>query len=317
MEDFPKLSCPKPQAKGGVALSGGRDSLLALDDLVRRDGPNSWVALHVDHGSRNLESREAECREVEKQCHYLGVELRRKVLASGIGDSEEALRDARYVALATMGDDLDFVVLGHHVHDQVETILMKILRGSDLGGLAGMPSAFERNGVLFSRPMLEWSEDELERMRERLTLDAFEDPSNEESRYLRNRFRHELTPLLNDLSPGWVGRLSGLADSARLWKGGLEAKLDQLSKEHIWERVDENHYKMAREWLEALDPYILRAWSRRQLEWVAEGAKGITRRHVDSFAEFASSDKLGSHSYNFPGKWRLRGQKRWLHLLRS
>jgi tRNA(Ile)-lysidine synthetase-like protein len=317
LEGFsPELSCPTPRLKGGVALSGGKDSLLLLSLLVERDGCDRWVALHIDHGVRVAESREEECRHVDHVCKALGVDLRRQTLPSGQGSSEEAMRDARYRALGELSVGLECIALGHHVLDQVETILMKILRGCDLGALEGMRASFEREGVAFVRPMLHWSEEEFLGMRGHEENSPFEDPSNGDPRYLRNRVRSELLPLLESLSPGWVGRLAGLGESAQVWKNGLEARLKELNLSQPWESMGEEHYRTPRGWLMALDPYLLKAWCREQLEWACGGAGRITRKHVDSFAEFAKSGDLGSHHLNFPGGWRLRGQKRWLHLLR-
>lgn len=312
----PELLCDPPSKSGGVALSGGGDSLLLLQNLVERDGCDAWIALHVDHGVRDEVSRAAERDHVDEVCEKLGVNLRRETLEEHLASSEEAMREARYKALAEMARDLDVVALGHHILDQVETILMKLLRGCDLAALSGMPDRFCRNGVDFIRPMMNWPVDVLEDQRSALHISAFEDPSNRDPRYLRNRFRHELLPLLDDLAPGWADRVAGLGDSAAKWKESLEKQLEELDSRHSWEQMGEGHLRTDREWLSSLDPYLLRSWCRRQLEAVAGGAGSITRKHVESFADFAVSKQLGAHPINFPGGWRLRGQKRYLNLLK-
>jgi tRNA(Ile)-lysidine synthase len=143
-------------------------------------------AVHVDHGLRPGSAAEAD--RVAALAGRLSAGFRSLAVSVPPGPNLEArARAARYGALPPD------VATGHTADDQAETILINLLRGAGLDGLSGM-----RPGV--RRPLLGLRRSETRALCTAAGLEVFEDPSNADRRFLRNRVRHELLPLLADLS---------------------------------------------------------------------------------------------------------------------
>jgi len=181
-----------------VAYSGGADST-ALLLAAHRAWPGQVMALHIHHGLQDAaDAFEQHCIAL---CDRLQVPLHivRVRAHPAHGESpEDAARRARYAALAeaARAQGAAAVWLGHHADDQVETLLLALSRGAGLPGLAAMPARFEREGVVFERPLLEVPGPAL---REGLRADGIawvDDPTNTDRGYTRNRIRHELLPAL-------------------------------------------------------------------------------------------------------------------------
>jgi tRNA(Ile)-lysidine synthase len=127
--------------------------------------------------------------------------------------SEAEARAARHDFLAAVAADVSSptIAYAHTADDQVETLLLNMLRGSGVGGLAGM---VVREGLKF-RPLLDTSRSEVEEYCRRMGIVAVEDSSNLDPRFLRNRVRHELLPLLETFNPRARHALLRLARAAR------------------------------------------------------------------------------------------------------
>ncbi len=166
------------------AVSGGPDSV-ALLVLAVRAGCRA-VAVHVDHGLRPGSADEAVV--VERLATTLGVPFQAVSVHVGVGPNLEArARVARYAALP------HDVLTGHTADDQAETMLVNLLRGAGTSGLAGM-----RPGP--RRPILALRRADTEVLCASLGLELVRDPSNVDPRHLRNRVRHELRPMLDELA---------------------------------------------------------------------------------------------------------------------
>lgn len=178
--------CTFPPAGAAVncAVSGGADSL-ALLALAVTAGCRA-IAIHVDHGLRPGSAREADI--VAAGASQLGAEFRSVQVQVADGPNLEArARAARYAALP------DDVLTGHTADDQAETLLLNLLRGAASSGLSGM-----RPGV--RRPILALRRHETEALCATLGLTVFHDPTNDDPRHVRNRVRHELLPLMAEIS---------------------------------------------------------------------------------------------------------------------
>ena len=187
----------------GVAYSGGADSTVLLLAAAQR-WPGQVQAIHVHHGLQDAaDGFEAHCRAT---CEALGVPLqvRRVAARHAPGESpEDAARNARYQALARGARDagLEAVLLGQHADDQVETLLLALSRGAGLPGLAAMPPVFQREGVVFVRPLLALSAGAIRAWIAEQGVDVVEDPTNADTGFTRNRIRHVVLPALEQAFP--------------------------------------------------------------------------------------------------------------------
>lgn len=194
------LELPLPLA---VAYSGGADSTVLLLAAVRR-WPGQVQAIHVHHGLQEAaDGFEQHCRDV---CLALGVPLqvRRVNARNALGESpEDAARQARYQALARAARDagLQAVLLGQHADDQVETLLLALSRGAGLPGLAAMPPVFQREGMVFVRPLLALPARAIREWVAEQGVDVIEDPTNADVAFTRNRIRLQLLPALEEAFP--------------------------------------------------------------------------------------------------------------------
>jgi tRNA(Ile)-lysidine synthase len=210
--------CRFPSGGGPVvaAVSGGADSL-ALLVLARARG-REVLAVHVDHGLRPGSAAEAQVVAKAAERFGAGFEARKVSVAPG-ADLEARARRARYQALPAG------VMTGHTADDQAETVLLNVLRGAALDGLAGM-----RDGERVRRPLLDLRRAETHELCRILGLQPVDDPSNRDPRFRRNRVRHQLLPLLDDVVerdvvPILARQADLLADDAALLES-LAAALD-------------------------------------------------------------------------------------------
>ncbi|MDX2020689.1 MAG: tRNA lysidine(34) synthetase TilS [Deltaproteobacteria bacterium] len=204
-----------------VGLSGGPDScalLLALQKLSPRLG-FEVRALCVDHGLRAESAAEAARVAAMSAswgvpCAVVRVDV--AALRTAHVSWQDAARRARLAALEAAAEQgCDVVALGHSADDQAETVLFRIVRGTGLQGLAGIPY---RRGV-FIRPLLDIRRSEIEAFVGQQGVTPVRDPSNENVRYTRSRVRHEWMPLLARENPRLVEALLGLAADAQALPG--------------------------------------------------------------------------------------------------
>jgi tRNA(Ile)-lysidine synthase len=180
-----------------VAVSGGADSL-ALLLLAAAAAPGAVRAATVDHGLRPESASEAQrvagyCEALAVPHETLAVAVRRS--RAGL---QAAAREARYAALGQWMHSLaaDTLLTAHHCDDQAETLLMRLLRGSGVAGLAGIraSAAFPAAGpkARIARPLLGWRRETLEAIVRAAGLDPADDPSNRDEAYDRARLRRRL-----------------------------------------------------------------------------------------------------------------------------
>ena len=187
-----------------VGYSGGLDStvLLHLTKQLDRD----VRAIHVNHGlSQNSSHWQAHCQTVANtwgvpiQCVAVSVR------ADGSG-TEAAAREARYEQFSNIIQKDEVLVLGHHLNDQVETLIFRLMRGTGLTGLTGIRSTRPlANGYLL-RPLLAIAKEELLAYATMHKLQWIEDDSNDDERFDRNFLRHQIMPKLSERWPGFESR---------------------------------------------------------------------------------------------------------------
>jgi len=222
----------RPGQHLALALSGGVDSVVLLDILaqLRNQIQFRLSAIHVNHQlSSHAGDWAAFC---SARCQEYGVPLEiANVTISPAGESlEAAARSARHAVLAR--SSADFIVLAHHLDDQVETLLLQLLRGC---GVAGASAMAEENQRLL-RPLLELPRSALEHYAQQHQLAWVEDESNLDTRFDRNFLRHRLLPVVEERFPAYRETLyrasRNFAESAY-----LQEELARLDGAHA---IDDN-----------------------------------------------------------------------------
>ena len=197
------LDSSLPPAFGGklcVAFSGGLDStvlLHALASLRERRPDWSLRAVHVDHQLQAASASWAErCIAVAKR---LGVALlvEKVTIARDHADGlEAAAREARYRVLRRLLEHGEVLLTAHHADDQLETVLLALMRGAGLQGLAAMPVCAPFACGWQVRPLLGFTRAQLTQWADASRIEAIDDPSNFDPRHDRNYLRHEVLPVL-------------------------------------------------------------------------------------------------------------------------
>lgn len=205
-----KARFPSSGSAVTCAVSGGADSLALL--VLACAAGLRVTAVHVDHGLRPGSADEAEV--VRAAAERFGAAFRSIRAPVPPGPNLEArARTARYAALPAGA------LTGHTADDQAETVLLNVLRGAGLDGLVGI-----RPGP--TKPLLGIRRAETRALCEELGLTVVEDPSNVDRSLRRNRIRHELLPLMNDIAGRDVAAL--LARQAALLRDDADL-LDELA----------------------------------------------------------------------------------------
>jgi tRNA(Ile)-lysidine synthase len=185
-----------------VATSGGADSLsltLLLNCYCKKYNHPLYV-LHVNHHLRSTSTEEA-CF-VQKTLAQWGLSVivldwQHPEIKSGL---QEKARHARYQLMSDYckRHGISYLFIAHHLEDQIETVMMRFFRGSDLNGLQGMKKKTSLNGIQLIRPFLALSKKELHVSLSNVQQDSLSDPSNEDTSFSRIQWRKALGPLLND-----------------------------------------------------------------------------------------------------------------------
>jgi len=262
----PILARQPPAARHWIAYSGGLDSqvLLHLCSELRTGHPEfGFTAVHVHHGLQAAADEWAKF--CETSCRTLGMPfrlLRVDAIAKPGESPEEAARNARYDALRDLLSEGEAVLTAQHRDDQAETLLLQLLRGAGIAGLAAMPERAPLGPGFLLRPLLAFSRGELREYAQARGLNWVEDPSNRDLNYDRNFVRHEIIPLLEKR---WPAARDALARTARHC---AEAKdlLSSLAEDLLKSVIDPERNTLLLDRLKACSEpdrrLILREWLR-------------------------------------------------------
>jgi len=197
--------------KIGVAVSGGVDSMVMLNLLIKAGA--EVIAINVEHGIRGAVSKRDSkfvrnyCKRHEIECLAYNVDSPGYAVENNVS-VELAARTLRYEIFDNLLKEgkVDCIALAHHRDDQVETVLMRIFRGTGIKGLRGI---VDRDGYI--HPMLHFTKAEIRDYAALNRIPYKEDATNFDSEYTRNYVRHEIVPHIKSRFPGFEVAVQKLA----------------------------------------------------------------------------------------------------------
>ncbi|MEN6499919.1 MAG: tRNA lysidine(34) synthetase TilS [Rectinema sp.] len=226
-----------------LAFSGGLDSTVLLDVLVNILGNERLRAVYVCHNLRPKQELEREMSLIKDTCRIKKVRLTLVHIREGAISKyakqkkcgiEAAARRFRYYALIRTARrwGISTIVTAHHADDQVETILMRLMRGGSLSSLAGISTstALDRGSkIRVLRPLLQVERRTLRDYAEKQGLHWSEDSTNDKTIFLRNKVRHMLVPYLDEQFSSWKHAILGYASQI----GDAEAALRNIAEQRL------------------------------------------------------------------------------------
>ena len=292
-----------------LAVSGGLDSMALLDVAAsaRRQRGCTVIVATYDHAS-GAHSARAAAFVVRKALGYgLPVVTGR---AGRTELTEAAWRAARWNFLRAVAGTTKAVILTAHTRDdQIETVLMRALRGAGARGLAGL-----RAPSVIRRPFVDVSRDELRAYAMACSLTWIEDPTNRSPRHLRNRIRHDLLPSLLRSRPMLAGELRNIGDRAATWRCEVSAMVDAAVRFEVGRdlRGTSTLDVTAADVTQYSRPVLAIIWP----ELAARAGVTLDRRGTDRIAEFTISGKVGSR-IQLSGGWELLRSRKLFELRAS
>jgi len=278
-----------------VGVSGGPDSMALLHGLVTL-GPKwslNLIIAHLNHQLRGA-AADQEAAFVEKIAADLGIRCEigsRNVAEYGTEHRlslQEAARMVRYAFYdeAAAKYSADKIALGHHADDNAESILMHLLRGTGPLGLTGIPPV--RQGRII-RPFMGLTKKEILAFLEMGGFEYMRDRSNLDTKYLRNRMRHELLPHLKELyNPNTAYALNRLAsilrDEEDFWDQEIRRRFQDLVLEQTPDRLSLTTRKLS-----GLHPALLRRLIRHAVLSLTGGLKRLGHVHVEAVARLIAA----------------------------
>ena len=315
-----------------VGVSGGPDSLALLHALNQLAPEHTWQlhAAYLHHGLRPEADAEALFVAEVATAWGLGCTFERADVATiarqpGIA-LEEAARQARYAFLGRVALRLNarYVAVGHNADDQVETVLMHLLRGSGLAGLRGMSPSTPLAGFSLAalepekrpdmddlqlvRPLLETPRSEIEAYCQAYGLEPRHDATNTDATFFRNRLRHQVIPLLREINPRLT---TALGHTAAVLQGDYDVL--RVHRQQLWGDLvlaDSGRVRIDLQRFRSLLPGDQRALLRRAISALRPDLRNIAWEHTERLLDILASDPQRSSGGPYP---LVAGLEAWLH----
>ena len=307
--EWRKLELPPENATVIVAVSGGADSvalLLALDELVKSSKLSiKIVVAHLNHKLRGKSGDADACfvASLAKSFGYPAVVKSADVgskAASGKDNLEQAARRTRYEFLRKAGTShkAKIVLTAHTLDDQVETVLLNLLRGSGAAGLSGIEPVRQISAgtkMLLVRPLLSWARrSDTEEFCQRHSIEVRVDEMNADAKFARVRVRNELLPLLKSFNPRFVEGLARTAEILREDSDVLESAAARLVKLSVDGQIGAPKEPTLRtDLLRNVQPALRRRALRQWLTWCRGDLRRLEHTHIVALEKCLFSSKSG------------------------
>lgn len=301
-----------PGDKVLVGVSGGPDSVAALHVLhaLRLQFELRLGVAHLDHGLRPEQAARERALvrtladRLKVPCHNGKIEA-----LTPKGSLEEQLRNHRYSFFEQVATDHNYtkIALGHHADDNAETVLMRLMRGSGIRGLAGIPPVRDANVI---RPLIHARREAIIAYLSRHQLSFARDPSNDDTRFERNKIRHHLIPLLRrHYNANVVQTLNRLAFLCREEEEWLSAQLSPVFAQVI-ASIQADTLELRVEVLLGAPRAARRRLIRASLEQWQGHLRRLGAEHVEAILDLTAG--RGGRRLSLPGK--IMGQRTSNHL---
>lgn len=301
-----------------VAVSGGADSVALLRALVTLAPRRKWrLTLSVGHVQHHLRQPEAEhdARFVEALAAELGLDFHRVDLTPpprprprpGAANIESWARRQRYAALAQMAETCgaEFISTAHHADDQLETLLMRMLRGTGVAGLRGIAwrRRLAHEGLSVVRPMLGVTRAEVLDFLQTLGQAWREDHTNADLTRDRARLRHEVLPVLRAMRGDAARRAVALADHARAVQRVVRGEIARQHERLVTATGD--GWALDRPAARGLSRVVLTGLLRHVLRGAGVPGDRLTRRSLAPIARAVRDRRGGERGFELAGGVRV------------
>jgi len=306
----------KPGDRVLLGVSGGPDSLSMLflfNQLRQALGLRIYVA-HLNHSLRPDSISDLEF--VHNICRKLNIPFISEtvIISSSRGSLEEKAREIRRAFLIKTAKKISssVIALGHTKDDQAETVLMRLLRGSGLSGLSGILPKRKICGKVFIRPLIEIERKDIEKYLKKKRIKPKIDTSNQEIKFLRNRIRHKLLPVLSKYSPNIKNLLSNTAQILTLDYDYIHRQgLKDLKR--CLKAYKANQLKIKLDKFGKLHPAMQRMVLRLSIERLKGDIRRITFKHWQELDDLINNRKVNS-LVNLPSGIHVKKEPKYLSL---
>lgn len=264
-----------------VAVSGGVDSIVLLDKILKNHESSNVIVAHVNHGTRNESKDDANF--VASICKDYKVKYELAELDFKGEFSEEKGRVERYIFFEKLRQKYkaEYIVTAHHKDDVIETALINLTRGTGRRGLSSLKSS-----ETIKRPLLGFYKEELLKYAEENKLDWREDNTNKDTKFLRNKIRLDTLPKLINQDPNFKERILEIIEDQKNLNREIDSIINRIL-ERRWpkEVID-------KEFTKSLDSKILSELVlAKSRDYFAEYY--VSRERLESVSDFISTKNTG------------------------
>ncbi len=275
-----------------VAVSGGIDSMVLLDYLnkIKNSLNLTLTVCHVDHKKR-VDSAD-DLKLVVGTCDSLGINCYTKELKNEDYDNfHDYAHVERYDFFIEIAKKVkaNKIVLAHNKNDHAETILMRLTRGSSFEGYRGILQKSYYKDFQIIRPLITVSRSEIRDYQKKNNIIFNEDSSNKENDYTRNRFRHNLLPLLENENPKYLDKITQFSNYQEKAYALIEKLANEFLENNLIKKEDNYHLTITS--LKSLDEIVLIDVIKRVINLKTNNTLELTYKNIDDVIGLINNDK--------------------------
>lgn len=293
-----------------IGLSGGPDSvcLLTILNHLKADLGITVSAVYIDHGLRpdevpvEIDFCRDICGTMEIPFHVRQIDVKEYAVEMRLS-KQEAARELRYRVFENIrtGSDITKIALGHNADDQMETIFMRLVRGTGPSGLSGMRPV--RGAII--RPLIESPRSDIEAYLDTEGIGYMVDSSNLRDEYIRNRIRHAVVPVLKAINLDVVNTISKTAEIVRDEEHYFDILVNKTLIKLLSRKTD-RRIEIFLVPLLSMETVILRRVLRRAID-ETKGLRGIGFLHIEELISLIKKGNSGDRMYLPGGIRAIRG----------